>query len=227
MTRSQYGVLILEGNWGEDETTYLTDSRSASRLYSALEDLLSLGSRPVKFIQRPLLAGRFVEDVRNFVLLTKDQGRGTVIILSAHGSRRKTKTGKKRRVLQAFDDKLNLSLRIKDVGDVLGKTILILDSCEIGEKLEPFQRVAKALAVIGFSEDVDWVESAVFILAFLDKLGEYRYFSKKADIRHAATAAIKAMWSTPYKSLAEHLGAKKVIGNKFDRIIDKKRKNLR
>jgi len=215
MARSQYGVLILEGNWGEDETTYLTDSRSTSRLYAALEDLLSLGSRPVKFIQRPLLAGRFAKDIRNFVSLTKDQGRGTVIILSGHGSRRKTKTGKKRRVLQALDGKLNLSLQIKEVGDILGKTILILDSCEIGEKLELFQRVAKALAVIGFRQDVGWVESAVFILAFLDKLDDYKYFSNEAEIQHAATAAINAMWSIPYLSLAKHLGAEKVIGNEI------------
>jgi hypothetical protein len=227
MVRSQYGVLILEGNWGEDETAYLTDSRSTSRLYAALEDLLSLGSRPVKFIQRPLLAGHFVEDIRNFVSLTKDQDRGTVIILSAHGSRRKTKTGKKRRVLQALDGKLNLSLQIKDIGDILGKTIMVLDSCEIGERLGLFQRAAKALAVIGFSEDVGWVESAVFILAFLDKLDDYKYFSNKTDIRHAATEAIKAMWSPPYKSLAEHLGAEKVIGNETDRVIDRSRKTTR
>lgn len=211
MAGSRYRVLILEGNWGEDETTYLTDSRSTSRLYTALEDLLSLGSKPVQFIQRPLLASRFAQDIRSFVSLTKFQRGGTVIILSAHGSRRKTRTGKKRRILQALDGKLNLSRQIKDVGDVLGKTILVLDSCEIGEKLELFQRVAKALAIIGFTQDVGWVESAVFILALLDKLDDYKYFSNAAGIRDAATGAINAMWRAPYKSLAEHLGAEKVI----------------
>jgi hypothetical protein len=218
MTRSQYQVLILEGNWGEDEAAYLTDSRSTSRLYAALEDLLSLGSKPVKFIQRPLLNRRFTKDIRNFISLTKNQSKGTVIILSAHGSRRKTEEGKKRRVLRAFDGKLNLSLKIKEVGDTLGNTILVLDSCEIGQKLELFQRVAKALAVIGFRQDVGWVESAVFILALLDKLDDYNYFyfSNETEIRHAATAAINAMWDVPYKSLAEHLGAEKVIGNYVD-----------
>jgi hypothetical protein len=216
MVKSQYGVLILEGNWGQDDRTYLTDSRSTSRLYAALEDLMFLrarerGKRPVRFIQRPLLACRFADDIKDFVSLNKDQGRGTVIILSAHGSRRRTVTGKKRRMLQALDGRLNLSVQIKDVGDVLDKTILVLDSCEIGEKLELFQKVARALAVIGFRHDVDWVESALFILALLDKLDKYRYFSDEAKIRHAAITAINAMWRIPYRSLADHLEAEKVI----------------
>jgi hypothetical protein len=59
------------------------------------------------------------------------------------------------------------------------------------------------------------VESAVFILAFLDKLDDYKYFSNEAEIQHAATAAINAMWSIPYLSLAKHLGAEKVIGNEI------------
>jgi hypothetical protein len=91
---------------------------------------------------------------------------------------------------------------------MLENTILVLDSCELGQNIEAFQRVANALAVVGFRQDVGWVESAVFILAFLDKLRQYGYFSKETDIRQAASKAIKAMWIDPYKSLANHLGAK-------------------
>jgi len=111
MNRQKYGVLILEGNWGEEDKDYLTDSRSTSRFYTALEDILSIERTPIKFISRPLLRCRFIQDIKDFVSLTKKQPRGTVIILSAHGTRRKTITGKRRRVLQALDGKLKLSMR--------------------------------------------------------------------------------------------------------------------
>lgn len=215
MAKSQYGVLILEGNWAEDGGNYLTDSRSTSKLYTALEDILSLEQNPIKFIQRPLLNSRFIEDIKQFTSLTKNQHGGTVIILSAHGKRIKTREGKKRRVLKAIDGKLNLSLQIKGVGKILGKTIIVLDSCEIGGGLNAFQKVANALAVVGFRESVGWVDSALFVLAFLDKLNNYEYFSKKSEIEVAAKKAIEAMWEPSYGVLADYLGAKKVIWGKM------------
>jgi hypothetical protein len=66
MAKSNYGVLILEGNWAEDKENYLIDSRSTSKLYTALEDIVSLEQNPVKFIQRPLLNSRFIEYIKEF-----------------------------------------------------------------------------------------------------------------------------------------------------------------
>lgn len=208
MMGARYGVLILEGNWGEDYATYLTDSRSTSRLYTALEDLLSL-KQPLKFIQRPLLNSRFVQDIQNFITLTENQEGGTVIILSAHGERIETDDGRTRkRVLNALDGSLNLSLQIKGVRD-LGRTILILDSCEVGEGLKSFQKIAKALAVVGFGKSVNWIDSTLFVLALLDKLNQNGYFSNKAEIDKVAKKAIEKMWKNPYLELTKTLEAEK------------------
>ncbi len=210
MTKLQYGALILEGSWAE-EPDYLTDSRSTATLYTALEDLLSLGGTHIRLIHRPLLKHRFVQDIRDFVRLTEKQSGGTVIILSGHGARIRTKKGRRRRVLQALDGKLNLSVEIKQVNDVLRKTVLILDSCEVGESLHLFQGAANALAVIGFTQSVDWVDSTVFILAFLNKLDDAGYFSARKRVAPAAKKAIGEMWKKPYAALGEHLGAEKAL----------------
>jgi hypothetical protein len=207
----QYGALILEGNWAENQADYLADSRSTARLYTALEDLLSLDGTPIKFIHRPLLTTRFTQDVRDFIKLTEKQNGGTVIILSAHGARIRTPKGKKRRVLDALDGELNLNARIKEVNDVLDKSILVLDSCKVGKNLKIFQKAANALAVIGFNKNVGWVDSTAFILALFDRLDKTDFFSTKTGIRGAARKAISKMWLPPYGDLAEHLGAGKAF----------------
>lgn len=209
MTKLQYGALILEGSWAE-EPDYLTDSRSTATLYTALEDLLSLGGTHIRLIHRPLLKHRFVQDIRDFVRLTEKQSGGTVIILSGHGARIRTKKGRRRRVLQALDGKLNLSVEIKQVNDVLRKTVLILDSCEVGESLHLFQRAANALAVIGFTQSVDWVDSTTFILALLNKLDDAKFFTARKRIERAASKALDQMWQDPYGALGKALGAQKV-----------------
>jgi hypothetical protein len=208
MARVHYGALILEGSWAQ-EVDYLTDSRSTARLYTALEDLLSLEGTPIRLIHRPLLNCRFAQDIRDFVRLAEKQSGGTVIILSAHGARIRTKKGSRRRVLRALDGKLNLSSEIKQVNDVLGKTILVLDSCEVGQSLDLFQRAAKALAVIGFARSVDWVDSTTFILALLNKLDDAKFFTATKKIEGAAKEAIGEMWKDPYAALAKLLGAEK------------------
>jgi len=204
MSTPKYGVLILEGNWGE-ERDYLTDSRSASRFYVALEDLFNIEEdRPIRFISRPLLKSKFAENIAEFVSLTKRKMGGAVIILSAHGAQVRHK-GKRRRVLQAIDGDLNLSVQITKLDCSLEKIVLILDSCEIGEGLDSFQKNANALAVIGFQQSPDWLDSLVFILALLQKLATKNYFSKKTNLKQAAKKAIESMKKSPYDKLTEHL----------------------
>ena len=90
-----------------------------------------------------------------------------VIIFSAHGSHTLTKKNKHRRKLGAFDGTINISREIRQLSEKLGRTIIVLDSCEVGEKVESFRQASGSLATIGFAGGVNWVDSSVFVLALL------------------------------------------------------------
>lgn len=165
-------VLILEANWAEEDDNYISDSRSTSKIYSSLETLLSLHNEPIQIIQRPLLKCRFNDDIEQFVNLEANKKGVNVVVLSAHGNKKTRTKGKKTihsRKISAIDGEINLSKKIRNLSTKLDRTIFVLDSCEIGGSLVSFRKASGALGVIGFSEEVDWIDSAVFILALLLK----------------------------------------------------------
>ncbi|KUO64588.1 MAG: hypothetical protein APF84_03965 [Gracilibacter sp. BRH_c7a] len=204
-------LLILESNWGENEEEYLTDSRSTSKIYSSIETLLSLHNSPLQIIQRPLLSFRFVEDIKQFTNLPENKNGVNIIILSAHGSlvrkkKNSLKTKKITRTLCAIDNVINISTEMRKVSKFLKRTIIILDSCAIGEKTESFLKASKALGVIGFSKDVDWIDSAVFILALLCKYQDEGAFSLKRFTPVKPKQIIAQMEVGHYKLFFDELG---------------------
>jgi len=201
----KYGLLVLEGSWEDEESMYLTDFRSATRFYLALEDILSEIDKPIKFISRPLLTYRFDQDISEFVSMTIRKAGGTVIILSAHGSQIRTRKGKRRRILEALDGELNLSAKLLNLTCNLKKTILILDSCDLGVRLASLKRRTNALGIIGFQQSVDWVDSALFIMAFIYKLASENFFSTKKELKKVAERAIDSMLEPPYKEFINYL----------------------
>jgi len=200
-------LLILESTWANEEE-YIADSRSTSKIYQSLESLLSLHKEPVNIIQRPLLASRFVKDIEQFVSLPANRKGPNIIVISAHGSHKKVlkqNKQKHRRIISAIDGNINLSRKIRKVSNKLNRTIIILDACEIGEKVASFRKAAKALGVIGFSGNADWIDSSIFILALLMKFQEKGVFQMKRISVANPFKVLSSMKEGVYKKLMEKL----------------------
>lgn len=205
-------ILILESTWALDSADYIRDSRSTARIYLSFESLLSLHDEPVFAIHRPLLACRYLRDIRQFVSLPANERGPNVIILSAHGSFRELQKGDRRvnrRRLSAIDGEIKLSKDIHDLNGYLSRTLFILDACDVGTKVDAFRRAAGALGAIGFSTSVDWVDSAAFILALLLRLQSAGIFHLQRARVEGLRRVVEAMCAGPYKSLAKELGVEK------------------
>ncbi len=202
-------ILILESTWAS-ESNYISDSRSTARIYLSFESLLSLHDIPVFAVHRPLLAGRYIEDIRQFVSLPANARQMNIVILSAHGSFTQVQKGDKkvnRRRLNAIDGKIKLSRDIHGLKGELKRTVFILDACDVGARVNEFRKAAGALGVIGFSHTVDWADSAVFVLALLLHIQTRGIFqepqsSARAIVRHL----VDDLRQGTYKSLAKALG---------------------
>jgi hypothetical protein len=202
-------ILILESTWADTEADYIRDSRSTARIYSSFEALQSLRDRPVFAIHRPLLAHRYLRDMAQFVALPANRKGVNLIILSSHGSFRRIEKGNKLvnvRRLHAIDGEVKLSKDIHSLKGELSRTVFILDACDVGASASAFQHASGALAVLGFSKTVDWVDSAAFVLALLLHM-------QSEGILHEAKASpkpigrlVKRLRTGAYRSMAKALG---------------------
>ncbi|WP_088188050.1 hypothetical protein [Desulfosporosinus sp. FKA] len=203
-------LLILESNWAEDDDSYIKDSRSTTKIYTSIETLLSVNDSPVQIIQRPLLRSRFVKDIEQFIDLDSNKTIGiNIVILSAHGRIKKVKLKEHNvhyRKLSAIDGEINLNIENNKIKELLHRTIIILDSCSVGSNLQDFLETSGALGVIGFSEDVDWIDSAVFILALLCKFQNEDVFLMKRKSYVRPKKIIEQMKKSHYEPFFEKLG---------------------
>lgn len=204
-------ILILEAPWSSN----IADTRAVREIYSSAETLLSVHPEPIRIIQRPLVSTTYINDIDQFVSLECNKRGPNIIVFSAHGSHSLLKRSggtKHRRELQAFDCDVNISAQIQKISANLGRTIFILDACEVGRNLKSFREAAKALGAIGFSEIVDWVDSSVFVLAVLLRFQDGGIFHlKRARTNRGNTMPktqriIEEMVNGNYKSLAKSLG---------------------
>jgi hypothetical protein len=178
-------LMILESKWSDD----IADTRSSTEIYTSVESLLSLHDEPVRIINRPLLSGSYLDDINQFVSLESNKSGPNIIVMAAHGSHTTIKRNGKtlnRRVLEGYDDKVHLSedmkSYVKKYGDNLKRTIFILDSCQIGTNISGFLKVSKCYGVVGFSKNVDWIDSAVFMLALVLKFQSDGVFQLKRAV---------------------------------------------
>lgn len=201
-------ILILESTWADEADDYIRDSRSTARIYLSYESLLSLHDEPVFAVHRPLLAARYIADIRQFVALPSNKSGPNLIILSAHGSFSRVRKGNRlvnRRRLHAIDGLVKLSKDIHDLKGHLAQTIFVLDACDVGSNVAAFRSAAGALAAIGFSKSVDWIDSAAFILALLlhmQDVGIFHMGASSSFVKKTVTSLTRGS----YKSLAEALG---------------------
>lgn len=203
-------ILVLESTWAENDDDYIADSRSTTRIYSAVETLLSLRDVPVFVLQRPLLASRYLVDIEQFVGLEANRRGPNLIVLSGHGEHELVKKSNgdraHRRVIHAIDGEVNISVDLRQLGDKLKRTIFVLDACSTGQKIESFRVATGALGAIGFSKDVSWVDSASFLLAFLLKCQEDGVFQLERANWQRPKNILESMSEGTYKTLAKSLG---------------------
>lgn len=207
-------ILLFEAPW----STKIDKTQTTKDIYMSAETLLRVGPEPVRIIHRPLISSRFTQDIRKFAALECNQRGPNFIIFSAHGSltlRRK----KIRRKLRAFDGKIDLSVDIRDVSESLSRTIIILDSCDIGHSIESFHQASGAAGVVGFTKNVYWVDSTIFILAVLLKFYEAGILSQKRirrktekTLHPSQLKVLERMTNGAWKSLAESLGVQYYFG---------------
>ena len=214
-------ILILEAPWSDD----IEDTQATRDIYSSAETLLRIGPEPIRIIQRPLVSTTYVDDINKFVDLECNQRGPNVIIFSAHGSHTLSKSNRNRRELEAFDEDINISKEIRRVGDKLQRSIIILDSCETGKNIKSFCKAASSLGAIGFSEDVDWIDSSIFILALLLHFQDKGIFNlKRARKRTSRTEpkteeTIREMLEGTYKSFKKPLGIEYDFGEVYKRLL--------
>ena len=221
-------VLILEAPWSDN----IEDTRATQDIYVSAEMLLRSGAKPARVIHRPLISTTYKNDIKQFVELDCNQRGPNVIVLSAHGKvvrktvkKHKTvvkkQTSERRglvRHLEAFDDDINLSRDIQFLRDKLSRSIVVLDACEVGVSLKNFRQISGALAVVGFAEEVDWVDSSMFVLAMLFKLHQGGVLSLKRATRSTKARrsrveiVIRTMIDGPYASMAKSLDVRTTFG---------------
>jgi hypothetical protein len=200
-------ILILEAPWSDN----IEDTRATGEIYSSAETLLSIHSKPVRIIQRPLVSTTYLKDIGAFVDLECNQRGPNVVILSGHGAHSLVRGSKHRREMFALDDKIKISQKIRILRDKLVRTIFILDACEIGTDIESFREAAGALGAIGFASEVNWIDSSIFILALLLRFQEEEVYNpcraRRATetAKHKAERVVDEMIKGTYKSLAKSL----------------------
>ena len=195
-------ILILEAPWSDD----IENTKTTREIYTSAETLLRLGPHPIRIIPYPLVSATYRDVIKHFTNLQCNKHGPNVIVLSAHGSHTLSKENKNRRHLVAFDGEINISREFRLLKGNLGRTIIVLDSCEVGTNIKSFRNASGALGVIGFTKDVSWVDSPVFILAVLLHFQEEGVFHLERDRNKTIRDTIKTMLEGMYKSFETSLG---------------------
>ncbi len=201
-------ILILEAPWHDD----IEKTQATREIYASAETLLHVDPQPVRMIQRPLVSVTYLDDIRNFVSLKCNQKGLNIIIFSAHGSHTLSRRNKHRRKLTAFDGEVNISIDIRHLTGTLERSVIVLDACEVGKGVKSFRTTAGSLGAIGFKNNVDWIDSSVFILALLLNFQKSKVFhltharSSTQAIESRAKKTINEMLEGTYKSFKGPLG---------------------
>ena len=140
-------------------------------------------------------------------------------MLSAHGKFDIRKRGSKpklviQRRLTAFDGEVDVGRGVRPLKEKLARSVIVLDACKLGLTLSNVRVLSGALGVVGFAEEVDWVDSSMFVLAMLFKLHQEDVFNLKrarrsTDVKRSrAETVISDMIEGPYASMKDSLGVR-------------------
>lgn len=180
-------LLILESDWRSHTMAVPTEQRSSTKLYSTVMPAVSA----------PLLTDTWRNEIRQFCR-QKDTQRGVnLIILSSHGNNLAHTP-----VLATANGTID---NFSDFGAQLKRCILVFDACYLGSQIESLQQHSGALGAIGFSANVNWTASSVFVLSLLRFYVRHGVF----DLQRCSAARPRNVLSRltkEYASLALNLG---------------------
>ncbi|MCB0976485.1 MAG: hypothetical protein KDB02_03405 [Acidimicrobiales bacterium] len=182
--RSKPGVFCLEGMWEPD-------LRKKSSVFPLLQLLHQLDE--VNFIHRDVASE---EELATYARLwsQKRYSDYRVGYLAFHRRPGSIMLGRRPLPLEWLADAF---------GPTLAGKVLYFGSCSTlsipREEIETFRRQTKATAVVGYTRDVDWIESAAFELHLLTALSRYRQ----------VPSALRWL-DTTYRSVTSHLGFRAV-----------------
>ncbi len=147
---------------------------------SAYEIYRSIGALPFseQIISRPLIStSQCMEDIDNFLSLDENKSGANIIIFAGHGSdvniqRDDDEEIENKKIIQGFGEVIELTnleqFALKTRGN-LARSILILDSCFLGRDIESFRDTIGAFGVIGYTKEIEWVDSGIFTFVMLCK----------------------------------------------------------
>ena len=171
-------VLAFEGEWGfGPDDGVLTDRTSLQTILETLKN--RYGGDEFDFIHKKIAT---IEEL-NFYLKRslgkkKELGLGEydVLIFDFHGNKEgNIEFGDKWINLKGFGEYLEDELQLGET--CLRDKVVIFGSCYIAqntESIKAFKKETGAVAVVAFTEVVDWVEGAAFYLLLLDWLRIYQ-----------------------------------------------------
>ena len=180
------GVFCLEGPW----SSVLTDDSSVRPLLEVLER-----RGLIRFAHRDAITiGEFE---RYLLQWTQSQYRNLKVgYLAFHGEPGAVLVGRKQYSLDDLQDLLK--------GRLSGR-VLYFGSCATmrisRSRAQEFRRVTKARAIVGYTQDIDWIESAAFDLNLLDAIGRFQRIDasfKNLERNHAGMVrhlGLRAVWN--------------------------------
>ncbi len=149
------GVFCLEGSW----SSKLTDKSSVKPLLEVLHD-----RREAKFVHKDVAT---IEEFKEYVGRWKQQQYRSYRIgaFCFHGKMGGIYIGRK---FVALDELAEI------LGGACAQQVIHFDSCGTlatsPKAVEDFRRAVRARAVTGYTHDVDWMESAAFLLNYIFEL---------------------------------------------------------
>lgn len=194
-------ILILEAEWCTEERKPPFKTRSAAKLYAAFGNTPASDRCAPRCASKPLRAATYRHEIQQFLALPTNQRGVNIIILSSHGHYQPFS-----RWLGTLDGHIELSLELPSLATLLKRSLLILDSCHIGQTLEELHTASKALGIVGFSGKVDWLASSIFIIALLRRLQQAGVFQLQRRSVTRVRNTLLAMQQDSYQQLMNDLG---------------------
>ena len=176
------GVFSFEGDWEHD----LADKKSVRPLLETIDRV-----QGVRFIHRRIGT---LEELDHYLdkWLQKGYSRYRIGIFSTHGTPGHIQFGNNNLTLEQLGDRID--------GRAKGR-VIYFDTCSTlrlgDDRIEAFRKATDADAVIGFTRDVGWTESAAFLLLLL-----------QAFCERTRLHAVENWLATNYTGAIDRLGLK-------------------
>ena len=191
-------ILMLEGDWRQ--------THSVTRIYKALSQAPDCS---VQLASHPLKTEDCLQHMTAFLRSPEGRSGPNVIILSGHGVLQENGDCP----LLAHDGPLHMQQLIT-LSPLLKRTLLILDTCHLGEQVTELHQQLGTLALIGFKQRVNWTASSIFMLGLLRRFQAAGVFEMRRASAARPMHVFERFCQGDYQKLAVQLGVTGVFGTK-------------